>query len=214
MSIDETNTVIAAFTEEQTSNLTSVSIRQLRHWDSTKFFVPSLASADRRQPYSRLYSFRDLLCLKLLNTLRNESRVSMQHLKKVKEKLAHLGEDLWSKTTLFVLNRKVVFVNPETAEREEVVSGQGVLSIALEVVTGNMREAVDKLRSRDAAVIGRIETKRGVANSRPVVAGTRIPVEAIKEFAEAGYSIEQIMAQYPTLKREDIDAALRYGDAA
>jgi uncharacterized protein (DUF433 family) len=214
MSSRDLNTVVAAFTEDQTAKLTNVSVRQLRYWDSSKFFVPSLASPDRRQSFARLYSFRDLLCLKVLNTLRNESRVSMQHLKKVKEKLAHLGEDLWSKTTLYVLNRKVVFVNPQTSEKEEVVSGQGVLSIALEVVTGNMREAVEKLRSRDESRIGRVERHKGVANNRPVIAGTRIPVQAIREFGDAGYSIERIMKEYPSLKREDIEAALNYGAAA
>lgn len=31
------------------------------------------------RPYGRIYSFRDLVCLKVLNGLRNESKVSLQH---------------------------------------------------------------------------------------------------------------------------------------
>ncbi|MGN6548778.1 MAG: DUF433 domain-containing protein, partial [Pararhizobium sp.] len=120
----------------------------------------------------------------------------------------------WAKTTLYVLNRRVVFDNPETQEREEVVSGQGVLQIPLEVVTGDMDRAVRDLRRRDETSIGKIERKRGIAHSQPIVAGTRIPVRSIKAFAEAGYSVDQILQEYPTLKKADIEAALDHDLAA
>ncbi|MGO8074034.1 DUF433 domain-containing protein [Rhizobium leguminosarum] len=208
------NIVVAAFTEEQAERLTGITVRQLRHWDKTNFFVPSLAYSDRSKPFARLYSFRDLVSLKILNSLRNESRVSMQHLRGVKEKLAHLGDDLWAKTTLYVLNRKVIFDNPETKAKEEIISGQGVLRIPLEIVTGNMSDAVRKMRERDVKAIGKIETKKGLANSKPVVAGTRIPVASIQAFAVEGFTIEQILKEYPTLTEDDIRAAIAYGAAA
>ncbi|TBZ00231.1 DUF433 domain-containing protein [Rhizobium leguminosarum] len=214
MAKNEKNPVISAFTEEQVERLTGVTVRQLRHWDSTRFFTPSLAYEDRRRPFSRLYSFRDLVSLKILNALRNDSKVSLQHLRGVKDKLAHLGDELWSKTILYVLKKKVVFDNPQTKAKEEVLSGQGVLQIPLEVVTGNMKDAVAKLKARDNSSIGKIESKKGIANNRPVIAGTRIPVEAIKEFAAEGYSVEQIMNEYPTLTADDIRAAMNYEVAA
>jgi hypothetical protein len=71
MSENTTKNVIAAFTEEQVERLTGVTVRQLRTWDRTKFFAPSLAYEDRSRPYARLYSFRDLACLKVLNALVN-----------------------------------------------------------------------------------------------------------------------------------------------
>lgn len=214
MASEKNKTVISAFTEAEVERLTGVTVRQLRHWDRSGFFVPSLAYDDRRQPFSRLYSFRDLVSLKILNALRNNSQVSLQHLRGVKYKLAHLGEDMWAKTTLYVLKRKVVFDNPETETKEEVLSGQGVLQIPLVVITGDMTKAVAKMRERDGSSIGKIESKRGIANSRPVIAGTRIPVESIKAFADEGYSIEQIAAEYPTLTSDDIVAAINYGVAA
>jgi uncharacterized protein (DUF433 family) len=214
MARNDANTVIAAFTEEQVERLTGISVRQLRYWDSTDFFAPSLAYENRRAPFSRVYTFRDLLCLKVLNTLRNESRCSLPHLRDVKVKLAHMGDDLWVKTTLYVLNRKVVFVNPETKNREEVVTGQGVLQIPLKVVHGDMQRAVANLRQREEQLIGKVQRKRNVAHNKPVIAGTRIPVSAVKAFSEAGYTIAQIKEQYPTLTDEDISAALSYSDAA
>lgn len=206
--------VVSAFTEEHVERLTGLSRRQLRHWDRTGFFVPSLAYEDRSQPYSRLYSFRDLVSLKILNALRNEAKVPLPHLREVKEKLAHLGEGAWARTTLYVLNRRVVFENASTKSKEEIVSGQGILQIPLKVASGDMTDAVRALRQRDAASVGRIERKRGLAQNQPVVAGTRIPVRNIKAFAEAGYSIERIRREYPTLTREDIEAALKFDVAA
>lgn len=204
--------VIAAFSEEQAERLTGISKYQLRYWDRTKFFSPSYAEDDRRQSYSRVYSFRDVVCLNVLNTLRNSAGVSLPHLREVKDKLAHLGDDMWAKTTLYVLKKKVVFDNPETRKREEVVSGQRILQIPLEVVRGQVADAVKLLWARDKTKIGAVEQMRNVARNQPVVAGTRIPIRAIKNFAEAGYSVKKIIAEYPDLTPKDVEAAIAYKD--
>lgn len=202
--------VIAAFSEEQVQRLTNISKTQLRYWDRTNFFSPSYADEDRGQAYSRVYSFRDVVCLHVLNAIRNEARVSLPHLRDVKEKLAHLGDDLWARTTLYVLNRQVIFDNPKTRAREEITTGQGVLQIPLEVARGRMEDAVKLLWSRDKTKIGTVEKLRNVARNKPVIAGTRIPIQAIKNFSEAGYTVKQIIAEYPDLTPKDVEAALSY----
>lgn len=205
---------IEMFSEEMTSRLTGVSIRQLRYWDSDGFFLPSFGYEDRSKPYSRLYSFRDLVALKVLNGLRNEVKVPLGHLREVKEKLLSLGEKLWGETVLYVHNKRVVFVNPETDTLEEVVSGQGILQIPLLVASSNMREAIRLLNQRKPETIGKFEKKRNIADNQLVIAGTRIPVENIKAFAAQGYSVDQIKLEYPTLTVEDIRAAIDYDAAA
>jgi MerR-like DNA binding protein len=77
MAKPESNVVVSAFTEDQVERLTGISQRQLRYWDRTGFFVPSLAYEDRRSPYSRLYSFRDIVSLKIVSALRNEANVPL-----------------------------------------------------------------------------------------------------------------------------------------
>lgn len=206
--------VVAAFTDEQAERLTGVSKRQLRYWDRTQFFVPSMVDGEGRSPYSRLYTFRDLVSLKVIHALRNEASVSLTHLREVKEKLSHLGDDLWATTTLYVLNRKVIFYHPEHDAREEIVSGQAILEIPLRVVSGNVAEAVKAMRERDKAQIGKVERHRNVAHNDVVLAGTRIPVRSIKAFYDAGYSVSQIKKEYPTLTDEDIQAAINYEEAA
>ncbi len=211
---DPPDNVIAAFSEEDVERLTRISVNQLRYWDRTHFFTPGLAADNRRLSHARIYTFRDVVCLKILNTIRNESKVPLQHLRDGREKLLHLGDDMWAKITLYILNRRVVFHNPETDQREDVVSGQGIFQIPRRVVSGDMERAARLLRERDAATIGRITRHRGTASNRPIVAGTRIPVKSIKAFSEAGYSIDQIREQYPILTAEDIRAAIAYGEAA
>lgn len=206
----ESDNIVAAFTIDQAARLTGVSKRQLGSWDRDEFFVPSLVYGERG-PYVRLYSFRDLLSLRVLNQLRNETRVSLDHLKEVKNDLAHLGDDMWVKSTLYVLGHRVVIEDGE--RREEAGSKQGVLQIPLKVVVGGMRERVREFNKRDDK-IGQIERKRGVAHYQAVVAGTRIPVRSVKAFSEAGYTIDQIKREYPILTEADIRAAIAYNEAA
>ena len=56
----------------------------------------------------------------------------------------------------------------------------------------------------------RIERKPEVMLGKPVIKGTRIPVELIVRKLGEGASIEDLLDGYPNLKREDIQAALLY----
>ena len=76
-----------------------------------------------------------------------------------------------------------------------------------------MEEAVRALRQRPESQQGKIDTKRA-GPKNPVIAGTRIPVRSIKDFAEAGFSIEKIREQYPTLTDADVRAAIDFKIAA
>lgn len=214
MAKTDSHVVISAFTEQQVERLTGVTIRQLRYWDGTGFFKPRFGYAERQLPYSRIYSFRDMACLKVLNELRNKAKVPLPHLRQVKLKLAKLGEDLWAKTTLYVLNKRVVFDHPDTKKKEEVVSGQSVFEIPLHVVVGDIQKRIDEMRARKPTSIGQLERRRGLVHNQWVVAGTRVPIRGIQEFHAAGFTYEQIQKQYPSLTPEDIKAALSHGKAA
>lgn len=56
----------------------------------------------------------------------------------------------------------------------------------------------------------RIELNPAVLAGKPVVTGTRIAVELIVELLADGWAEEALLAEYPGLTREDIQACLRY----
>ena len=45
---------------------------------------------------------------------------------------------------------------------------------------------------------------------KPIIKGTRIPVELILELLANGWTIDELLENYPQLKKEDIIAALKY----
>lgn len=46
-----------------------------------------------------------------------------------------------------------------------------------------------------------------ICNGQPTLEGTRIAVRTVLEFLSAGDSIDDVLAEYPTLTREDVLAA-------
>jgi uncharacterized protein (DUF433 family) len=202
---------ISAFTEEQVERLTGLSKVQLRYWDRTSFFQPTYAAPDRREMFSRIYSFRDIVALRVLASLRNQYDVSLQHLREVSEKLNHLEKDLWVHTTLYVLKKRIYMRNPETDECSEVVIGQGAFpTIVIETIVKDTESKVIELRKRRNDQIGRVVRARGVNHNLPVISGTRIGTRAILEFRKAGYTDDMIIAEFPGLSPEDIQAAIEY----
>ena len=49
-----------------------------------------------------------------------------------------------------------------------------------------------------------------ILDGKPCVRGTRLSVEFLLELAASGATPEQILAQYPQLRPDDISAAFRY----
>ena len=202
--------IISAFSEEQVERLTGISKRQLRYWDRTDFFAPAFVSENRRVAYSRIYSFTDVASLRVLNILRNQYSVPLQHLRQVAKYLPQMSTSKWTRMELFVLNRRVVFVEPGSNQYREIVGNQYVMGIVLSVVVSDTRRDVEALNTRNKDDIGKVSRARNVCHNAWVLAGTRIPVAAIKRFAEKGYSIRQIQEEYPTLTEVDIRSAIAH----
>jgi len=204
----EGGNVIGAFSEEQASRISCVSVYQLRQWDREGFFPAAYGASQKHVPFGRMYSFRDLVSLQVLNDLRNQKKIPLSHLREVSAKLSHLGDRKWSGTTLYVLGKRVVLEDPATKHREDVVSGQKVLNIPLRVVIKNTRERIKELNNRGNAQ-GQFTRGKFVTHNELVFSGTRIPVSIVIEFHDAGYTADQILGEFPDLTKVDIDAAVR-----
>ena len=62
--------------------------------------------------------------------------------------------------------------------------------------------------------LDRIEINPKIMVGKPVIKGTRIPVELILKMLSQGIATEEILGEYPQLTKEDIQAALAYGAKA
>jgi uncharacterized protein (DUF433 family) len=199
--------VIGAFSESDASRLSGLSVGQLRNWDRKGFVQPSYAESDRSLPYSRIYSFRDIVSLRILGQLRNIHKIPLQHLRKVSDTLAHLGDSKWITTTLYVLGKRVVFTDPRDSQRVEVVSGQRVFDIPLKIVVSDTRKAIADLNSRGGETRAKIVHGKFTLQNEPVLEGTRIPVATIKRYLDANYTSDEIIKEFPDLTPADIETA-------
>ena len=60
----------------------------------------------------------------------------------------------------------------------------------------------------------RIEIDREIMVGKPVIKGTRVPVELLLRKLSEGASVAELLEAYPHLVEEDIYAALAYAAAA
>ncbi len=56
----------------------------------------------------------------------------------------------------------------------------------------------------------RISVDPNICHGKACIKGTRIMVSVILDNLAAGETLDRILASYPTLEKEDIEAALRY----
>ncbi len=201
--------IIRAFSADHVISLTGLSKRQLHYWDQIGFFSPQFASENRRVPYSRIYSFRDVVGLRALAVLRKEHRVSLQHLRNVAKTLNDYDQSLWSQLKLYVLRKQVYFSTPDS-DIAANIDGQLASVVLLKDIMIDVAEKARKLRDRTPDQYGQIARHRYVVHNAWVIAGTRIPTRAIKNYRDAGCSIKEILKEYPSLTRKDVKAALEH----
>jgi DNA-binding transcriptional MerR regulator len=115
--------------------IAGITYRQLDYWARTKLVRPSIRSASGSGT-QRLYSFKDILVLKVVKRLL-DTGVSLHNIRVAVEHLRNRGVEDLAKLTLFSDGTTVY----ECTSAEEVVDllqgGQGVFGIA---VSGAMRE--------------------------------------------------------------------------
>ncbi len=85
-------------------------------------------------------------------------------------------------------------------------SANRALSAAPCVVSWRYRESVTRL--------DRITTDPAVCHGQPTIRGLRYTVESVLELLAAGMTVDEVLADYPDLERDDILAALEFGARA
>jgi len=67
----------------------------------------------------------------------------------------------------------------------------------------------DALKAEER-LLNRIVVNPKVMTGKPIIKGTRIPVEQVLRLLAQGLSSDEILKDYPHLKKDDIMAALLY----
>ena len=62
----------------------------------------------------------------------------------------------------------------------------------------------------DQPATAHITADPGILGGKPIIAGTRISVQLVLEKLRDGWTIDELLDDYPRLTREQIVAALRY----
>jgi len=106
-----------------------ISYRQLDYWDRTGLVVPSIKSASGSGS-QRLYSFRDILVLKLVKRLL-DAGVSLQQIRIAVDQLHAAGISDLSNTTLMSDGARVYLCTSQDEVIDLLGQGQGVFGIAV-----------------------------------------------------------------------------------
>jgi uncharacterized protein (DUF433 family) len=203
---------LLAFTAEHVARLTGLSGGQLRYWDKTGFFVPTLLHDQSQRTFGRIYSFRDVVGLRTIAILRKRHMIPLQELRRVGAWLHEREHDTpWSSLRLALAGREVVFFERSTG-RAVVPRGKGqyIIEVDLEPIAAEMRGESAKLRERSSDQVGKVVRNRYVVHNAYVIAGTRIPTKAVWRFHQEGYSNEEIIREYPRLTLDDVRAAIEF----
>ena len=90
--------MLEGFTAQQASGLTLCTAHQLRYWDKVDLVRPSIQATDGRPGRRRLYSFRDLVALRVVKSLLDNGmsvqrvRRAWDYLRRTADMDSHLAE--------------------------------------------------------------------------------------------------------------------------
>jgi DNA-binding transcriptional MerR regulator len=196
---------IRAFTAETVLRLTGLTKRQLQYWDEKDFVPPSLTARPGRGR-RRLYDFRDLVSLRVAADLRRNG-VSLQEIRKLDSYLRRLQpSSSLAEVRVWIWEGRVYFSEAETIRAgrrpEQILIGATVPMPAIVKALHTQIAELDQRRP------GETERRRGTLGGKLLIAGTRIPVASVQRLHKDGADLREILAFYPDLTAEDVEAAL------
>jgi DNA-binding transcriptional MerR regulator len=157
------------FSGRKTAEIVGITYRQLDYWARTDLLVPSLAEA-RGSGSRRLYSYRDLLELKIIKTLL-DAGLKLESVRQAFDYMReHLIEDITT-ANLVISGKTSVLVRSGEELIDVLQQGQGVLNV---LPLAGVKEEVDARIVEFRPLIATTDlaaTEASQAQSVSVVAG-------------------------------------------
>ena len=157
------------FTAHQASRFTGCTARQLRYWDQIGLVRPSLQQTGGRPGVPRMYTFRDVVALRVVRSLL-DGGLSLQRVRRAWEFLnKKAGLDKQLAEVKLVTDGKSVFrvVRREGEVLDALREGQMAFFVAIDEVTRQVSDNVAEFKSdRDQFVRALKEASREVRFGR------------------------------------------------
>jgi len=153
------------FSGTRTAEIVGITYRQLDYWARTDLVRPSISDA-KGSGSRRLYSYTDLVQLKLIKRLL-DAGIKLESVRDVFDELrAHVGDEIAS-ANLVIEGSTAVLALDDGALIDLVRKGQGVLNV---VSLGNVKEEVDASILSISASASTNGARRGSTNGNGRVA--------------------------------------------
>jgi DNA-binding transcriptional MerR regulator len=136
----------------QACKIVDITYRQLDYWTRTALVEPSVQAATGSGS-QRLYSFNDLLQLKVIKSL-TDAGASLQKVRQSIDFVRNNLDDDWAKLTIATDGNKVYALTSEAEVLDLLRSGQGVLGavVAVEKMRDQLNGTLRELRPQMEAV--------------------------------------------------------------
>ena len=135
-----------------------ISYRQLDYWDRTALVIPSIQTATGSGS-QRLYSFRDILVLKLVKRLL-DTGVSLQQIRLAVEQLRASGINDLTNTTLMSDGARVYLCTSQDEVIDLLGQGQGVFGIAVGRVLREVEATLVDFAAEEASAQDELALRR------------------------------------------------------
>ena len=136
----------------QACKIVGITYRQLDYWTRTDLIMPSVQEAVGSGS-QRLYSFNDLLQLKIIKNLL-DAGMSLQKVREALDYARSALADDWAKATIVADGKGVYALTSQEEVFDLLRRGQGVLGavVAVDTIREELQGSLHKLHEKDASV--------------------------------------------------------------
>jgi DNA-binding transcriptional MerR regulator len=151
-----------SFTAEQACRLANCTHHQLRYWDRVGLVKPSIQASGGRPGVRRLYSFRDLVALRVVRSLLDNG-MSLQRVRRAWDYLRREGsmEDHLADVKLVTDGKSIFAVSSDEGELMDALrQGQLAFFVAIDEIAREVEEDVTRFeldRDQFLTMLRRVE---------------------------------------------------------
>jgi len=203
-----------AFPVPIASVLTGATIAQLAYWRKETHSAPPLLVPEGKRSGRYLYSWADVVALRSIVYLRSEK--SLPRIRRAVATLRQLEADDWTHLGSYTLISTERTILVRTPKGQLLDVGQHPGTVLLETL---MRDVLEPFETRTGRVVPALKRPRphitvdpGVLGGYPVLAGTRVPFDAVAALVHDNLEPAEIAAIYPSAGHEGILDAVDFAE--